>query len=225
MPGFGILACCEKKYSMEPIVKLANVIISIESLKTIFYWLNYQKSISTSNLLCESYMKIPLVECLERKLKAQVKTEVPHPCFSSRSVDLAYQNAIAGRKGYIELKYIRKNTAYNNEHQRIMNDLFRLYLAGKEKVDTANYFVVADEAEDFDSCFKNTGFAEYFPWEDDEYAKRTDYQEYWEEFCKVYKYENEPESLKKFKIQFVALYPDDESKENVSMKVCAWRII
>lgn len=78
-------------------------------------------------------MKIPLAECLERKLKANVRTEVPHPCFPSRSVDLAYQNAIAGGKGYIEIKYIRKNTTYNSEHQRIMNDLFRLYLAGNKK--------------------------------------------------------------------------------------------
>lgn len=212
------------QYSMESIEKLANAIISIESMKTIYYWLNYQKSISTSNLLCESYMKIPLAECLERKLKAQVKTEIPHPCFSSRSVDLAYQNAIGNRKGYIELKYVRKNTAYYNEHQRIMNDLFRLHLAGKEKADTTNYFVIAGEAEDYGTCFKNTGFAEYFPWNDDESAKRTDYQMYWDEFCKEYKYENKPDSLNDFKVEFVALYPDDESKENVSMKVCAWRI-
>lgn len=210
---------------MEPIEKLANAIISIETMKAIFYWLNYQKSISTSNLLCESYMKIPLAECLERKLKAQVMTEVPHPCFSSRNIDLAYHNAIGNRKGYIELKYVRKNTAYSSEHQRIMNDLFRLYLTGKEKPNTTNYFVVAGEADVFDSCFKNTGFAEFFPWDDDESARSTDYQNYWIEFCKEYEFENKPDSLNDFKVEFVALYPDDTSKENVSMKVCAWRII
>lgn len=210
---------------MEPIEKLANAIISIESMKTIFYWLNYQKSISNSNLLCESYMKIPLAECLERKLKAQVMTEVPHPCFSSRNIDLAYQNAIGNRKGYIELKYVRKNSAYSREHQRIMNDLFRLHLAGKKNANTTNYFVVAGEVDVFDSCFKDTEFAGFFPWRDDGDVKCSDYQNYWKEFCKEYSCADNLDSLRGFKVEFVALYPDDAIKDNVSMKVCAWRII
>lgn len=210
---------------MEPDIKLADAIISIETLKAIYYWLNYQKTISSSNLLCESYMKIPIVECLERKMKAQVETEINHPCFSTRLIDLSYHNAIGDRRGFIELKYVRKNTAYSSERKRIMNDLFRLYLAGKDKKFTTNYFIIAGEAEVFDTCFKETEFADFFPWDYDEASKCKDYKDYLNTFCKKYKYNEEPSLLKDMKIEFVGVYPAEGNQDNASMKVCAWEIV
>ena len=52
--------------NQEEVTRLANAI---------YYWLNYQHSISRSDILLESSVRYPLVEFVERQLQIEVKLE------------------------------------------------------------------------------------------------------------------------------------------------------
>jgi len=156
--------------NQDEITRLANAI---------FYWLNYQHSVSRSDILLESSVRYPLVEYIERQLQIEVKLEKLYDDLGKRRVDFSFD--FRGNGCNIELKFLSKYTSSDIQHQFIFNDLLRLSI-----LKGVNYFVLCGSSEHFLRRFKyapvkiekgkvpdtnyserlpNTEFAEWFPFE------------------------------------------------------------
>ena len=119
---------------------------------SIFYWLNYFCNVSKSDILLESSIRFPLIEYLERKFNAKVDLEVSHPKFKNKLIDFKYVlNDIENQSGYIELKFLRKDTASANARQRIFNDIIRLAALDENLV---NYFILCGRRDYFNGRFR-----------------------------------------------------------------------
>lgn len=125
-----------------------------ELARCIYHWLNYKDSTCKTSLLAESSIRYPLAEFLERKLSANVVLEENHPLFKKRRFDFSYDHKLNGkkRKGFIEIKVVRKNTKEESEIQRIFNDLMRLAYCSTSNY---NYFILCGKTTDFNCFFKN----------------------------------------------------------------------
>lgn len=104
--------------------------------RSIYYWLNYHSSVSSSNTLLESAVRFPLVEFIERRCGETVSLECGHPDFDRLRIDFSY--TISNIKRNIELKYLHDYTDRNDEFKRFFDDLVRLALL-EENV---NYFIL-----------------------------------------------------------------------------------
>lgn len=121
--------------------------------KCIFYWLNYNSSVSRSQQLIESSIRFPLVECIER-LGKSVKLEVPHPYFEGHKLD--FQIIDGESTSSIELKFLNPQTADKGERSRYLADLIRL--ASIDKEGSTNYFIVCGSTYNYKQLFKVAPF-------------------------------------------------------------------
>ena len=156
--------------NQEEVTRLANAI---------YYWLNYQHSISRSDILLESSVRYPLVEFVERQLQIEVKLEKLYNDLGKRRVDFSFP--IRGKDCNIELKFLSKYTSSDNQHQLIFNDLMRLSI-----LEGDSFFILCGKLEHFQKKFKympikaepgnipgtdysqkepDTEFAEWFPFD------------------------------------------------------------
>lgn len=103
--------------------------------KSIFYWLNYHSSVSSSDVLLESAVRFPLAEFIERRLQAPVELETRHPDFDRLRVDFCYE--YNGEKRNIELKFLHDYSDREAEFKRFFDDIVRLAL-----LDGTNYFIL-----------------------------------------------------------------------------------
>lgn len=103
--------------------------------KSIFFWLNYQKTVSRSDVLLESAIRFPLAEFIERRYKVAVDLEAHHPYFDRLRVDFSYR--ISERIRYVEVKYLHDYSDREAEFKRYFDDLVRLAL-----LDGINYFIL-----------------------------------------------------------------------------------
>ena len=103
--------------------------------KSIFYWLNYQNSVSRSDVLLESAIRFPLAEFIERRYKVVVDLEASHPDFDRLRMDFCY--TIDHQRRNIEVKYLHDYSDREAEFKRYFDDLVRLAL-----LDGVNYFIL-----------------------------------------------------------------------------------
>ena len=108
--------------------------------QSIFYWLNYNSTVTKSNLLLESSVRFPLVECLERRIGAIVELEADHEVFDGLKVDFRY--TLSNKDHYIELKFLHDYSNNPQERKRYFDDLVRLALLGDE-----NFFILCGNWE------------------------------------------------------------------------------
>lgn len=102
--------------------------------KSIYHWLNYQKSVSRSDVLLESAIRFPLAEFIERRLKATVDLESSHPVFDRLRVDFSY---VIDKRRNVEVKFLHDYSDREAEFKRFFDDLVRLAL-----LDGINYFIL-----------------------------------------------------------------------------------
>lgn len=128
----------------------------------ILYWLNYVAITSeNADILAESSVRYPLAEYIERRIKKDVALEYNHPLNTRKRIDFMFPRdkdeqapKIGSGRTYIELKYARKNTAQNNEIQRIFDDLARLSLVSENN---ACYFIMCGSTTNFQCYFEGKG--------------------------------------------------------------------
>ena len=115
--------------------------------QSIFYWLNYNSTVTKSNLLLESSVRFPLVECLERRIGAKVELEADHRYFEGLKVDFRY--TLSSKEHYIELKFLHDYSNNPQERKRYFDDLVRLALLGDE-----NFFILCGNREYLENRIK-----------------------------------------------------------------------
>lgn len=108
--------------------------------KSIYYWLNYQKSVSRSDILLESAIRFPLAEFIERRCKVVVDLETHHPDFDRLRMDFSY--LLGKQKRHIEVKFLHDYSNREAEFKRFFDDLVRLAL-----LDGVNYFILCGPRE------------------------------------------------------------------------------
>lgn len=115
--------------------------------QSIFYWLNYNNTVSMSDILVESSIRFPLAECLERRIKAQVQLEVEHPVFTGLRIDFLFEEG--GAKHYIELKYLHEYSDRSDEQKRFFDDIVRLAV-----LEGSNFFILCGNRELYETRIK-----------------------------------------------------------------------
>lgn len=103
--------------------------------KSIFYWLNYQKSVSRSDVLLENAIRFPLAEFIERRYMEKVNLEAHHPIYEGLRLDFCYK--INSQQRNIEVKYLHDYSDRKAEFKRFFDDLVRLSL-----LDGINFFIL-----------------------------------------------------------------------------------
>lgn len=128
-----------------------------------YHWLCYMHTSSDSNILAESSIRYPFVECLERKGYNNIHLEAFHPELGNRRMDVFCGNVTKDTyRGilddetvlYAEFKFVKSYTRDTNEQQRIFNDIMRLYALKSKSPDTNCYFIICGDTLTFNSCFK-----------------------------------------------------------------------
>lgn len=132
--------------------------------QAVFHWLCYIQMVSRCNILAESSIKYPFVECLKRMGYEKIHLEARHPIFLSRYMDLFCGNvkdedhiAILDEEAkiYVEFKYVRSGTRKKKEQQRIFDDILRLYQVKLNHPKTFCYFIITGDTVTFESCFRS----------------------------------------------------------------------
>lgn len=121
--------------------------IYLENLaQSIYYWLNYNNTVSKSSILIESSVRYPLAECIERRIGTKVDLEVDHKVFDGLKVDFYYKYH---KEHYIELKYLHDYSNNAHERKRYFDDLIRLATLEGE-----NYFILCGSREYLENRIK-----------------------------------------------------------------------
>lgn len=115
--------------------------------QSIFYWLNYNNTVSKTYILLESSVRFPLAECLERRIGAKVELEVDHLLYSGLKVDFRY--TLNNKSHYIELKFLHDYSNSTQEQKRYFDDLVRLAILGGN-----NYFILCGSREYLENRIK-----------------------------------------------------------------------
>ena len=104
--------------------------------RSIYFWLNYHSSVSSSDTLLESAVRFPLVEFIERRYGVPVQLECGHPDFDRLRIDFSYTISSVTRN--VELKFLHDYSDRNDEFKRFFDDLVRLALLNGD----INYFIL-----------------------------------------------------------------------------------
>lgn len=131
--------------------------------ETTYHWLCYMHTSSDTNILAESSIRYPFVECLERMGYNNIHLEALHPEFENRKMDVFCGNVERDtKKGipgdtavlYAEFKFVKSYTRDKKEQQRIFNDIMRLYALKSKSPNTHCYFIICGDTTTFNSCFR-----------------------------------------------------------------------
>lgn len=115
-----------------------------------YNWLGYLgKSTDCSDLLAESSLKYPFIECLERHNVKDIHLEVLHPLFPRKRIDVCIVPETNNTVDFssdtpicVEFKFVREDTGSKEEFQRYFNDLLRLAYLKQCYQSTTCYFMV-----------------------------------------------------------------------------------
>lgn len=140
-------------------MKSMNDALVIDMAKAVHYQLSYINTVARAEVLAESCFRLPAIEYIERhpNLGFTLFLEHPHLVYKYRRIDLSW-----GKKGaetptsFLEMKYVKNETANIVEQQRFYNDLVRqaaiLFFFKKAKC----YFLASGLSINWDNCFINT---------------------------------------------------------------------
>lgn len=140
----------KKQFVFDMVDEIVNV------ARAVHYEISYLNHVSKSDVISESSFKYPAVEWLERKGNGEfVLFEKAHPVFLSRKYDIRW-----GRESspsYLEMKYVKKDTAGKTEQQRYFNDLLRLAHILLFNQKARAFFLACGEIENWTPCFQYLG--------------------------------------------------------------------
>lgn len=140
-------------------MKSMNDALVIGMAKAVHFQLSYINTVARTEVLSESCFRLPAIEYIERhpNLGFTLFLEHPHLVYKYRRIDLSW-----GKKGvetptsFLEMKYVKNETANIVEQQRFYNDLMRqaaiLLFFKKAKC----YFLTSGLSINWDNCFINT---------------------------------------------------------------------
>ena len=124
--------------------------------RAVHYEISYLNHVSKSDVISESSFKYPAVEWLERKGNGEIVLfEKAHPVFLSRKYDIRW--GTESSPCYMEMKYVKKDTASKTEQQRYFNDLMRLAHIQLLNQDARVFFLACGEIENWTPCFQYLG--------------------------------------------------------------------
>lgn len=136
-----------------------NNVLVINMARAVHYQLSYINTVSRTDVLAESYFKLPAIDYIERhpNLGYNVFLEYPHPVFKYRRIDISWGKGKAeAPSSFMEMKFVKAETAGISEQQRFYNDLARLaaILAIRDK--THCFFLASGLKLNWEECFINT---------------------------------------------------------------------
>lgn len=128
----------------------------VDVARAVHYEMSYLSHVSKSDVVSESSFKYPAVEWLERKGgKDKVYFEKAHPVFYRRKTDISWFED--KKANYIELKFVKKETAGESEQQRYFDDLLRLCHIKMLNPHSNVYFIACGQTTNWKQCFQNLG--------------------------------------------------------------------
>lgn len=131
----------------------------IDMAKAVHYHLSYINSVSRTDVVAESCFRFPAIEYIERhpKFGYSVILEHSHPVYKFRRIDLAWAKKGADSpSAFMEMKYVKKETAEKSEQQRYYNDLERLATILSTDNNAKCYFLASGLSLNWEDCFMNT---------------------------------------------------------------------
>ena len=124
--------------------------------RAVHYEMSFLNHVSKSEVLSESAFKYPAVEWLERKGgKNEVLFEKGHPVFYKRRTDISWLEDKVW--SYIEMKFVKGDTAGETEQQRYFDDLLRLIHILMRNAYALCYFLACGKTDNWMDCFQNLG--------------------------------------------------------------------
>ncbi len=128
--------------------------------------MSFLHTVSVTDVMAECCFRNPAIEYLERKQlgsKHKIYLEYRHPVFKSKRIDLAWEmgkKAIGKPNIFLEMKYVKAETANESEFQRYFNDLTRLAIlcSNYDANSDSNYkcyFIASGNSFDWNNCFKS----------------------------------------------------------------------
>lgn len=140
----------KKRLILDMIDEIVNV------ARAVHYEISYLNHVSKSDVISESSFKYPAVEWLERKGdEEKVFFEKAHPVFLSRKYDIRWGKEPS--PCYLEMKYVKADTAGKTEQQRYFNDLLRLAHILLHNRKARVFFLACGEIENWNPCFQYLG--------------------------------------------------------------------
>lgn len=143
-----------------PCKNIENNIVRVA--ESTYHWLCYVHNSTDTNVLAESSIRYPFVECLERLGYDNIHLEALHPEFSNRRMDVFCGNVTAETNTgiindklifYAEFKFVKSYTRDKSERQRIFNDIMRLYAIKVRSHHSHCYFIICGDTVTFNDCF------------------------------------------------------------------------
>ena len=149
--------------------------------KAIHHNLSYLQTVAITDLLAESCFRNPAIEYLERKAGIPfISMEYRHPVFKSKRIDLAWTGGViksddrsvdtttnnTKREGtlepdsFLEMKYVKSETANGSEIQRYFNDILRLAILCSDydvysNKDFRCFFIASGSGLNWQTCFQS----------------------------------------------------------------------
>lgn len=136
-----------------------NDALVVDMAKAVHYHLSYINTIARAEVLAESCFRLPAIEYIERhpNIGFTVFLEHPHLIYKYRRIDLSW-----AKKGFefpttfLEMKYVKGETADKAEQQRFYNDLARQTAILLYKKDVKCFFMASGLSVNWDNCFVNS---------------------------------------------------------------------
>jgi hypothetical protein len=198
---------------------------------------------SKTKLLAESFLRFPIVECLERRFNAKdILLEIPHPFFISRRVDIGWN--LNEKQCLMELKYISPTNTGSEAFLRIFYDIIRLAYSSLEQIES--YFLLCGKADDFIKIFKsatiptknsdvlnhkygrkrnllNSILAQKYN-KPQKIIKDNRFKDLYGKFCETYKCHKDKKFCKKLSFKTTLKYMSTRKESAISHTVAIWKI-
>lgn len=212
--------------------------------QSVLLWCSYLRNNTCTEILSESSLRFPIIECLERRTQAQdINIEHLHPSFKMRRMDMVWNM----NESYyaLELKYL-KDYLSAEKVQLIYNDVFRLSYSCLDGYES--YLLICGRKDDFKSAFKKSkrynrikiaalnkpksstsnSLNDVFSIKKKSPVKQISFnneshKEY-KEFCETYKWKDNERILDPLSIRTELIYLSKDSENAITHTVAIWKI-
>lgn len=147
---------------------ISDLDIIVGVARAIHHNMSYLQTVSVTDVMAESCFRNPAIEFLERRHNSEefkIFLEQVHPVFKSKRIDLAWGKGIDKKDKivmpttFLEMKYVKEETADGSEIQRYFNDLTRLAILcsnfdANSNKDYNCYFLASGNWLYWNTCFK-----------------------------------------------------------------------
>ncbi len=133
-------------------------LLVIDMARAVHYHLSYLNAVSRTESVAESCFRQPAIEYIERhpQLGYSVFLEHRHPIYKYRRIDLSWAKGNTDTpSSFMEMKYVKVETAGEPEQQRYYNDLLRLASVLANNKESKCYFLASGQILNWEQCFIN----------------------------------------------------------------------